>query len=141
MIVKFEKVKGISILIGIFLVIFILLAVFLPEETPEDRANRILELRKSAYDEAVACSDTKNPKLKYQDITWMVTPGNKLVFNTTEGRLVLQGWFNPKDSVIYIPETNKEVYWILLHESLHAIGYMGHPDHPFRTCNALPEQN
>jgi hypothetical protein len=141
MIVKFEKVKGLSIVIGIFLIIFILLATFLPEEPPEEAAIRLAELRRSAYDEAVECSNTTNPALSYEQISWMVVPGNKLVFNTTEGKVVLQGWFSPKDSTIYIPETNKETYWILLHESLHAIGYLGHPNHPFRTCNALPEQN
>ena len=140
MISKFEKVKMLSILIGVFLIL-ILLTLFLPKETTEQSAARLFELRSSAYDAALKCSNTQNPKLKYQEIQWVVTPGNKLVFNTTDGKVVLQGWFNPKDSTIYTPETNKEIYWILLHESLHAIGYLGHPDHPFRTCNALSEQN
>lgn len=135
---KFQKS---SIVVGIFLIIFILLAIFVPKETPEQIAIRLAELRRSAYDEAVECSNTKNPSLSFQQINWIIVPDNKLVFNTTEGTVILHGWFSPTDSTIYIAQPYKETYWILLHESLHAIGYLGHPDHPFKTCNALPEQN
>ena len=98
--------------------------------------------RLTAYNFAATCSRTKTPALVFDEIVWALAPGDELSIPTLEGRTVkLRGWFNPRDSTIYIPFTERETFWILAHESLHAIGYRNHPDIPFRTCRLMPDQN
>jgi hypothetical protein len=116
--------------------------------TPEYRQltdselRRVEEIRTSAYAYAVRCSGITTPALQFNEINWMLVPGNELVIPTIEGRNVkLKGWFNPRDSTIYIPFTERETFWITAHESMHAIGYLGHPHIPFRTCNLMADQN
>lgn len=141
MLVKFEKIKALSILIGIFLVIFIALAVFMKPETLDEKLVRLTTLRRRAYDDAIECSGIKTPELRFDQVQWITIPGNIIKIQATDGLAILKGFFNPADSVIYVVETEEDTPWLLLHESLHAIGYRGHPDHPFKTCKALPEQN
>jgi hypothetical protein len=106
-------------------------------EQEELTAQRIV-----AYNYAVACSKITTPELTFDEIVWALVPGDGLSIPTLEGKTVkLRGWFNPRDSTIYIPFTERETFWILAHESLHAIGYRNHPDIPFRTCRLMPDQN
>jgi hypothetical protein len=99
-------------------------------------------VRSAAYTYAVTCSNTKTPVLSFEDVKWELTPGSILRFPSMEGRVLeLKGWFNPRDSTIYIPFTERNTFWILAHESLHAIGYIGHPATPFRTCRLMADQN
>jgi hypothetical protein len=108
----------------------------------DDELIDLTNIRRQAYSDAIACSRNSAPDLTFDDVRWELTPGNILRFPRIEGRVLeLKGWFNPNDSTIYIPFTERETRWILVHESLHAIGYRGHPPHPFRTCNAMADQN
>jgi hypothetical protein len=98
--------------------------------------------RKKAYEQALACSGVTTPVLAFDDINWAIIPGRLLTVEAVDGSIKLAGFFNPTDSTIYIPYTKRSVNWILVHESLHAIGIIGHPETPFRfPCYALPEQN
>ena len=145
---------GKKIVAGITFVLFVVLIYLLARYTdvfkvaPEYRdlsdleTQQLLELRRNAYDYAVNCSNTENPVLKFEDITWALMPGNELRFPTTDaGTVELKGWFSPKDSVIYIPFSERETFWIHAHESMHAIGYIGHPYIPFKTCSLMADQN
>lgn len=133
------------ILVLTIIILAVLIIVFgsnpYPEITPEENA-RLEVTRRQAYNDAVKCSGTKNPKLKYEDIDWIVTPTSQLRINATDGSIDLAGYFSPIDSVIYLPYPNRDKRWILVHESLHAIGYIGHPDVPFKyPCYVMAEQN
>lgn len=111
-------------------------------ELSEGETQELQTLRRKAYDYAVRCSGTDNPALKFEEIQWVLIPGDRLVIPTVEGKDArLLGWFNPSDSTIYIPFTRREEYWLQAHESMHAIGYMGHPYIPFNTCSLMADQN
>lgn len=101
----------------------------------------INNIRRQAYDYAVECSGVKRPLLKYEQIYWALTSGSVITIEATDGTGKFKGYFSPKDSTIYIPFMERETFWIAAHESLHALGYMGHPDVPFRTpCALMPDQ-
>jgi hypothetical protein len=110
-------------------------------ETEEERVVRIDTLRHQAYDFAVSCSGTKVPRVTYDQIQWVVTPGTELVYQAVDGVGRFAGWADTATNTIWIPESNVTKRWIAKHEILHLLGYIGHPDHPFKTCRALPEQN
>jgi hypothetical protein len=120
------------------LLIFGLVGVF---ESPEHKQARFERYRLESYERAVACSETKNPRVKFEDIDWIITPGNSLEFVAVDGTAVFAGWSNLADTSIYIPEQRQNQRWVLTHEVLHQLGYVGHPDHPFRTCRVMPDQN
>ena len=112
-----------------------------PEMTAEETA-RIEPFRREAYAEALRCSGVTNPALKYEDIQWVVIPESRIHVVASDGRIDLGGYFNPSDSVIYLPYPNRDKQWVLVHESLHAIGYRGHPDVPFRSpCRVMADQH
>jgi len=137
------RAKLILVLTAIILIV--LMIIFgskpYPEITPEENA-KLEVIRRQAYNDAVECSNTKNPKLKYEDIDLIVIPDSKLRVNAVDGSVNLGGYFNPTDSVIYLPYPNRNKRWILVHESLHAIGYLGHPEFPFSyPCRVMVDQN
>lgn len=110
-------------------------------ETPEQRKARFESYRKIEYANAVRCSGTPNARVAFEDIEWVITPGSKLRFVATDGTAVLDGWADTTHNLIYLPERHQAKRWILRHEVLHLLGYIDHPDHPFKTCRAMPEQN
>lgn len=113
-----------------------------PSELSTTELARLDTLRRAAYDMAMTCSKTTTPKLKYEEIDWVVIPDSRLRIRATDGSITLGGWFSPRDSIIYLPYPNRDRQWILVHESLHAIGYIGHPDIPFKyPCGVMGEQN
>jgi hypothetical protein len=136
----------VKIMVAVIVIIFVILLVIVdskpyPEITPLETA-RLEVLRRQAYNDAIKCSDTKQPKLKYEDIEWIVVPESRLQIQAIDGRVELGGYFSPSDSIIYVPYPNRDKRWILIHESLHAIGYLGHPDEPFRhPCRVMVDQN
>ena len=143
-----------KIIIGIVTVILVTVVYLLARYTdvfkvaPQYRdlseleTQQLQELRRNAYDYAVNCSETVDPALKFEEIQWVLNPGDKLVIPTLDGKSVtLLGWFNPRDSTIYIPFTKREEFWIHAHESMHAIGYEGHPYIPFKSCSLMADQN
>jgi hypothetical protein len=132
-----KKIISVIILVVLFLVVFFLIY---KGETPEAKALRIEKQRHDAYDYAVKCSGV-TPELKYEDITWIVLPGSTIRYDAVDGSINLAGYYSPKDSAIYVPEVYESRFWILAHESMHAIGFRGHPDEPFRRCRLLYEQN
>ena len=136
----------VKLIIVISLIVLAILAIVFgskpyPEITQEE-LTRLESLRKDAYNQAISCSETKTPKLKYEDIAWVIIPKANLEVEAVDGRIDLGGYFSPIDSVIYLPYPNRNKRWILVHESLHAIGYIGHPDIPFKyPCRVMAEQN
>lgn len=130
--------KKILILLGtLFLVWFIYTMITFKPLTDEERQER----RREAYDYAVQCSGTKNPKLKFEEIKWFIVPGNTITYKAIDGTARLDGYFQVNDSIIWMPSGKKDVFWIMAHESLHAIGYIGHPEDPFRKCRLMADQN
>jgi len=130
--------KKLLIVLGtLFLIWFIYTIITFKPLTDEERQARRLE----AYNYAVECSGTKEPKLKFEEIKWFIVPGNSITYKATDGIAVLDGYFQISDNTIWMPSGKKDVFWIMAHESLHAIGYIGHPDHPFRTCRLMADQN
>ena len=131
--------------IGLLLLIIVVLIITskpYPTELTTDELVRLDVIQREAYAEAVECSDTKTPKLKYEDIDWVIIPDSKLRIQATDGNIDLAGYFSQIDSVIYLPYPNRDKRWILIHESLHAIGYIGHPDTPFRyPCRVMADQH
>jgi hypothetical protein len=102
---------------------------------------RLTSQREKAYQYAVECSSTMIPALKFEEINWVLVPGNELKIPTTDAGIVrLKGWFSIDSNTIYMPFTERNTFWIMAHEALHAIGYMGHPAQPFRTCELMPDQ-
>lgn len=115
------------------------------ELTPVEM-EEITQMRKDAYDYAVSCSNTINPALRFEQISWVLIPGDYLDVRTIDGRIKLKGLYNPTDSTIYLPFTERNTRWLAAHEILHAIGYLAseggvHPSFPFRSCGLLVEQN
>lgn len=102
---------------------------------------KLITAQQYAYNQAIECSGVK-PKLQFKEIRWALMPGSVLQMHAEDGSIRLAGFFNPTDSTIYIPFTKRFTNWILVHESLHAIGFLGHPEIPFRyPCRVLAEQN
>jgi hypothetical protein len=102
---------------------------------------RLTSQRQAAYDYAVTCSNTMVPALKFEEIHWVLVPGDVLKIPTTDAGVVrLKGWFSIDSNTIYMPFTERNTFWIMAHESLHAIGYLGHPSRPFRTCQLMADQ-
>jgi hypothetical protein len=137
------RAKLILVLTAIILIVLIVIfgSKPYPEITPEENT-KLEVIRRRAYNDAVECSNTKQPKLKYEDIYWVVIPSSKLRVQAVDGSIDLAGFFNPTDSAIYLPYPSRNKRWILVHESLHAIGYLGHPDFPFRQpCGVMSDQN
>ena len=113
-----------------------------PLELTQEELTVLTAQRKKAYDFAVQCSNTQTPELKFEDISWAILPGDKLTYKATDGTAELLGYFSPTDSVIYMPAAQYNTEWIMVHESLHAIGYRGHPRTPFmHPCMATASQN
>lgn len=140
------------IIIGIILLILAVFSYKFEWYTPEFRnlteqeTVEISEMRRGAYDYAVSCSKTENPVLQFEQIKWELMPGDYLDVRAVDGRIKLKGFFNPTDSTIYLPFTERNTRWLAAHEALHAIGYLAeetgiHPSFPFRTCGLLREQN
>lgn len=144
-----KKVVGILLtiigIVGIYLLArYTDVFMVVPEyrELSEEELQYVQHVREQAYDYAVNCSKTTSPALKFEEIHWILNPGDVLRIPTIDGNdVTLKGWFNPKDSTIYIPFTERETFWITAHESMHAIGYSGHPYIPFRSCNLMADQN
>lgn len=136
------KLFIIAAIVILLLAIIILTSKPFPTQLSLEELARLDTIRRDAYARAIECSGVKNPKLKYDDIDWIIIPNSRLRINAVDGSVDLAGYFNPTDSVIYLPYPNRNKRWILVHESLHAIGYIGHPDIPFRyPCRVLAEQN
>ena len=140
--------KLLYIILAVITVI-ILYIVFRKPETPEEKIVRIEKVRREAYDFAVKCGKVKTPKLRYEDIIWVVMPGRVMNYKATDGSIDLLGFFSQNDSTIYVPEWKESTFWVLAHESMHAIGHIypyevgdkGHPDFPFRECNLRADQH
>lgn len=144
-----ESTKIRNILIGITLVVILLLLAFCsdynkPEYYELDRTElaQIDKQRKEAYQYALDCSGISNPVVPYDKLGWVLIPGSVLRVEATDGRALLKGFFNPTDSTIYMPFTERSTHWILAHESLHAIGIIGHPKIPFEyPCQLMADQH
>lgn len=137
-----------KLLVAFLLLLLLLLLIFLSSRPPvykpisEREMEQIENVRRQAYDYAVSCSKTENPALSYEEITWMINPGNVLRIKATDGTINLKGWFDQQNNTIWVPYTERRTFWILAHESLHAIGYIGHPYVPFyEPCKLMAEQN
>jgi hypothetical protein len=101
----------------------------------EMEAFEIYSMRSSAYEYAVQCSRDDSPVVSFDDISWHIAPGSNFYLATPEGLMIaMLGWFDPSGNVIYIPFERRLDFDLAVHEILHAFGYVGHPDHPFRTC-------
>jgi hypothetical protein len=147
----FKKYRTI-IIIGFFLLILAILSYkfdWYTQEyrdlTPEESVE-VTRMRKDAYDYAVSCSKTEKPALKFEQIQWILMPGDYLDVRAIDGRIKLKGYYNQTDSTIYLPFTERNTKWLAAHEALHAIGYFAdengkHPNFPFRSCGLLREQN
>jgi hypothetical protein len=109
-------------------------------ELSNEEVTKLTEQRKRAYDYAVSCSGIKNPKLRFDEITWVLLPGSVIKIKTDKGTVTFKGIFEANSNIIYMPFTERNTFWIMAHESMHAIGYIGHPYHPFKTCWLMAEQ-
>lgn len=143
---KSNKVR--NILIGITLVVALLLLAFCSDNKPQyyelDQAELVQldSVRKQAYQYALECSGVKEPLVPYDKLGWVLIPGSQLKVEAEDGRINLKGFFNPTDSTIYMPFTERGTYWIMAHESLHAVGIIGHPRIPFEyPCRLMADQN
>lgn len=137
--------KYLLIVLGI--IILVLLLIFgnstpqYEEPTPEEMV-RITEMRHQAYDYALKCGGETNGAVPFDKLDWVLLPGTELKYNATDGTAHLKGYYSPNDSVIYMPYTERETFWIAAHESLHALGWRGHPNKPFKyPCMLTAEQN
>jgi hypothetical protein len=137
---------------GVLLLIILLVLVFRQQiytylttptywELTDIELVRLNEKRKQAYDYAVTCSGTENPTISFEEIEWILVPGHVLKIKATDGTARLKGWFDPDNNTIFMPFTERNTHWIMAHEAMHAIGYIGHPYHPFYTCALTADQN
>lgn len=98
-------------------------------------------LRKEAHQTAQLCSG-KSAEIPFEKIDWVLIPGSTITVNAVDGKVKLKGYYSPSDTVIYMPFTERATSWIMVHESLHSLGYIGHPDIPFKyPCRAMADQN
>lgn len=133
-----------KIILAVVLLILLALAIWFGDsasETEEAKLARLTLLRQDAYMTAMDCSNTTSPELRFEDIYWSVQEGDVLKYVASDGIGYFGGYFSQRDSVIYLPSKNEEEWWVLVHESLHAIGFRGHPNFPFRVCGVMPDQN
>lgn len=98
--------------------------------------------RQEAYEYAMKCSGTVTPAVPFDKLGWALVPQSVIIIEASDGRVSLGGFYNPTDSTIYLPFKDREEFWLLVHESLHAIGFVGHPRVPFEVpCRATADQN
>jgi len=98
--------------------------------------------RRAAYDYAVACSNGKTPAVRFEDITWVIFPGTTLLLRDEHNRpIAAEGYWNVRDSTIWIVRALANHHWANAHEVMHAIlGVDGHPSEPFRRCRLMADQ-
>jgi hypothetical protein len=108
-----------------------------------NRTPTLQEIRRQAYDYAVACAlpEGVKPMLKFEEIKWETHPFE--VIRVVEGGQVKDflGFFEIADSTIHITKPLERSIWANAHEATHAIGWYGHSDEPFRRCRLLPDQH
>lgn len=132
--------EGIMMAVCGALLLVLMVATRISNETLDEHTRRLASMRREAFDYAVQCSRTKS-LMSYDDITWVIVPQNSIRLRTLDGVVELSGFASIADSTVYLTQSASEQFWLVVHESLHMLGYIGHPDHPFRTCGARPEDN
>ena len=107
-----------------------------------DEIQYIESVRSRAMDYAIKCSKLTVDSTVVQSLKWAIHPRNKITIVATDGKIDLDGFYDPHSHTIYVAYPQRVSWWILAHESLHAIGIVGHPDTPFRhPCQLMPDQN
>ena len=127
-------------------VILAIIALIRTDPYPELDAREyaeIVELREEAYKYALNCSGVKNPAVRFEDITWVIVFNGRVEIPTSDHGIVkMDGFYNPRDTTIYTAYPMRNKLWVLTHEALHALGYVGHPEIPFSyPCGVMPNQH
>jgi hypothetical protein len=110
--------------------------------TERDEADRLDKIRHDAYDYAVACLNGKTPAVRFEDIEWVIYPSETLRLRDEYNRpIAAEGYWNAKDSTIWIVRRLANHHWTNAHEVMHAVlGINGHPPEPFRRCHLMADQ-
>jgi hypothetical protein len=96
----------------------------------------ITNMRKSAFEYALQCSEIDAPPVNFEDLTWHILPGSNFSLTSSEGETVfLRGWFDPAGYIIYIPFDYRFDFNLAAHEILHSFGFINHSEPPFTTCD------
>ena len=135
----------VSILLILFLLVWYIMNmepvdyVQLTEETmnsPEEMAS-INELRRNAFNYAKSCSGIDSG-VNFEDIQWFIYPDREIHFEDENNYLDLAGWYDRENKSIWIAYPYRKTRWVNSHESLHALGLVGHGQE-FVNCGLLGE--
>lgn len=99
----------------------------------------IKSVQQTAFAQATKCGGRNEQN--YEDIGWFIYPDKEIVFKEGNDELNLYAWYDPINNSIWVAYPHRKTMWVLIHESLHAQGWVGHPDVPFRTCNVRAEDH
>lgn len=105
--------------------------------TPQEM-DQITELRREAFNYALSCSGT-DVGITFEDIRWFIYPDREIHFEEGSNYLDLAGWYDRENNAIWIAYPYRKTRWVNAHESLHALGVVGHGS-VFTNCRLLAEQ-
>lgn len=122
----------------------ILMAALLTQASSRVAPDPIEKVRRDAYNYAVSCGLPKGmkPRVKFEEITWYTVPANLLVMKDSETGEVFYaiGYYYSHAKEIWVTAPFERNKHVLAHEAMHAIGFHGHPDEPFKRCGLQAEQ-
>ena len=98
----------------------------------------IERVRRDAFEYAKTCSGI-NTGVEYEDIKWFIYADREIRFEEGRNYLDLAGWYDRGNKAIWIAYPYRRVHWVNAHESLHALGVVGHGAE-FANCNLLLDQ-
>jgi hypothetical protein len=111
------------------------------------QAKSLENVRRESYEYAMACTrpdkhKLTHPTLKFEDIRWRVFPDSFLVLPKNDSTYrKIYGFFDDKDSTIWISKTLAHSLWANAHEVTHALGFFDHPRDPFTRCGLAIDQH
>ena len=105
--------------------------------SPEEMA-RIEVVRRNAFNYAKSCSGIQSD-VTFEDVKWYIHPAREIRFEEGKNYLDLAGWYDRENGSIWIAYPYRKTAWVNAHESLHALGLIGHGVEFFR-CGLLAEQ-
>tara|TARA_S200002703_G_C3767056_1_gene236114 strand:- start:397 stop:864 length:468 start_codon:yes stop_codon:yes gene_type:complete len=103
-----------------------------------EQMQSIEEVRRNAFEYAKSCSGI-NTGIEFEDIKWFIYPDREIRFQDERNYLDLAGWYDRENEAIWIAYPYRRVHWVNAHESLHALGIVGHGVE-FANCNLLLDQ-
>jgi hypothetical protein len=115
---------------------------FTPELAPAE-VTALDQVHQVAFARAVACLEGREPAVNIEELNWSIAPVPMISLRDEHGKAYMaEGFYKAETHTIWIAQPRAKAAWVNAHEALHAVlGTEGHPEHFFRRCNLMADQN